>query len=190
VATGQRRLLPRAVLVIVIAFGIVAATALMAEAAIVTVQFNELSPRPVNNVLIDGVNLNYVQNGSLSQNATFNFNTGATFQNLTDPVLEGDATGTLVLGFVNPTNLLSFAIARNTFSNSSAVVTYFFAGTSSSRTETVSLAPSSCSGCSGFAEGIFSYSNKYHAVNHVHISFPGATSLQDRFAIDNLTFIQ
>jgi hypothetical protein len=155
-----------------------------ASAAPVTLHFNELPNQPVDNVSIQGVTFDFKIGGLDNINAFYNAAGPGTITHLQHPVLEGNATGILTFDFVNPTPILSFGIAMDSFAAipNALTVTLFDQNLSQISVQNVNLAPTSAN---SFTEGLFSY-GPGTGVRRAVLDFN--TTAASRFAVDNLTF--
>jgi hypothetical protein len=156
------------------------------SAGTITLQFNELPPTPVNGVSIDGVTFGY--SGPDGATATYGATAGVNVltENLTDPVLLGDTSGTLTLAFAAPTTVLSFDIALSTTNS----ITDGYQVALTDQSNPVSSQEFNLSPIVAYAEDVFSYSGA--AIDFATITFPNTVDSEDEavvnFAIDNLTF--
>jgi hypothetical protein len=150
------------------------------EAAL-TLDFSELSPRPVEGLSYMGVTFSFTVGGTPSTDATYNSNGPGITTFVQDPSLEGDAIGILTLGFnPQPTDRLQFGVALDTSDplKPGFTVEFFNRDLISLGTTPVDTSP-----LSSFSEGQFVYSGA--PIGQAVIDFEDSAG---RFALDNLTF--
>jgi hypothetical protein len=156
-------------------------------AATHTLTFDELPFVPVNNLTFMGVTFQFQVNGVPSTDAHYNaFGPGKIIY-VQDPSLEGNAAGTLVLDFANPTPFLEFGVAMSTVGHRVTTVELFNASLVSLglfAVETNGLATDP--GQFPFTEGKFSWFSG--AVKRAVINFDNRSIPSLRFALDNLTY--
>ncbi len=163
--------------VICVLIGLMSAGA--ADAA-VTLTFDELPTQPVNGLTYNGVTFGFTVGGNASTDAVYNGIGPGSIAYLQDPTLEGNAAGVLTLNFAQPTDLLQFGVALNSFNPVTAAysVKLFDAslsaiGTFSENTYPVVL----------WSEDLFSYSGT--PIGRAVIAFNAQAA--NRFAVDNLS---
>jgi hypothetical protein len=163
--------------VICVLIGLMSAGA--ADAA-VTLTFDELPTQPVNGLTYKGVTFGFTIGGNPSTDAVYSGIGPGSIAYLQDTTLEGNAAGVLTLDFVQPTNLLAFGVALNSFYPVTAAysVKLFDAslsllGTFSENTYPVVL----------WSEDLFSYSGT--PIGRAVLAFNGQSA--SRFAVDNLS---
>ncbi|MBL9138130.1 MAG: hypothetical protein JNK85_19840 [Verrucomicrobiales bacterium] len=147
--------------------------------------FDELPSQPVNGLAIAGVTFGFEVGGIASDDATYNVDLGfgsTTF--LSDPVLEGDATGVLRLIFAQPTAKLSFGLGLNSAADlaPAAIVELYDEGGLLLDSESVDTTGDLSLGIS---EGGFEWISAAGGASLVVIDFNDQAS---RFALDNLRF--
>ncbi|MBC7821639.1 MAG: hypothetical protein IAG10_32535, partial [Planctomycetaceae bacterium] len=154
-----------------------------------TLVFDEVPFGSVNGQSIQGATFGFQVAGIDSPDAFFNFSIGAgpgLAQNLTDPVLEGNALGVLTIDFSSPASNISFGVARNSLGSvtNGVLVTLFDSNLNVISTTSVSLQQILL-----FTEGIFSFSGTT-GVRRMQLDFTSASGATagSRFAIDNLSF--
>ena len=156
----------------------------------VNIHFGEIPTTAADGVSVAGVTFDYKIGALDSVSATFGaanvgFGPGNSVY-LTDPVLEGDASGVLTMDFSSPATNLSFAVARDTGNSvSNAVrVTLFDTNLTVISITDVAITP-----LVQFSEGLFNYSGTV-GIRRARLDFTVASSLLagDRFAIDNVSF--
>jgi hypothetical protein len=148
-----------------------------------TLTFTELSPTPANGLHTSGVQFGFTVGGVSSTDATYGGSGPGTTKYVTDPVLEGNASGQLTLSFDKPTKLLQFGLALAT-------------GGSLTPGFTVNLFDRSGASLGSFPVNTQVYSHfiftearftkKGLAIKKAVITFDGADA--PRFALDNLTY--
>jgi len=148
--------------------------------AAVTLTFDELPTQPVNGLTYKGVTFGFTIGGNPSTDAVYSGIGPGSIAYLQDTTLEGNAAGVLTLDFAQPTDLLSFGVALNSFNPVTAAysVKLFDAslsaiGTFSENTYPVVL----------WSEDMFSYSGT--PIGRAVIAFNG--QFASRFAVDNLS---
>ena len=155
-----------------------------------TINFNELSSRPVDGVTVKGAQFDYKVDGFDSTDATFGSVNGPTVNTtvgLLSPVLEGGTAGVLTVDFAALAKDVSFAVARKNADSlvvNGVQVTLYDASLNVISTSTVVL-----SSLKGTAEGSFAYTGTT-GVSRVVLDFTiGALVADgDRFSIDNFAF--
>lgn len=159
----------------ILVFGTTAASA-------TTLLFDELPSQPVDGLSISGVTFGFEVGGSPSSDATYNVDLGiGPTAYLSDPVLEGDATGLLTLLFAAPTPQLSFGLgllAGTDFMPGALVSLY---DNSNALLDSIGI---NTLANMGISEGLFDYANPL-GVSKAVIDFDDTAG---RFALDNLTF--
>lgn len=147
----------------------------------VTLDFTELSPRPVDGVSISGVTFDFKLGGLDSSDATYGGGGPGSITWVQDPSLEGDVGGILTLDFSSPTPLLQFGVAMNLLSPVPAgvSVSLFDSALLPIGVSSLNLSP-----IISFAEGQFTYDGA--PVKRAVIDFNEAAA--QRFALDNLAF--
>lgn len=148
--------------------------------AAVTLTFDELPTQPVDGLTYKGVTFGFTMDETPSTDAVYSGIGPGSIAYLQDTTLEGNAKGVLTLDFVQPTDLLSFAVALNSFDPVTAAysVSLFDAslsaiGTFSENTYPVVL----------WSEDLFSYSGT--PIARAVIAFNSQSA--SRFAMDNLS---
>lgn len=148
--------------------------------AAVTLTFDELPTQPVNGLTYQGVTFGFTIGGNPSTDAVYAGIGPGSIAYLQDTTLEGNAAGVLTLDFAQPTDLLVFGVALNSFEAVTAAysVTLFDAslsalGTFSQNTYPVVL----------WSEDLFSYSGT--PISRAVMAFNG--QFAGRFAVDNLS---
>jgi len=148
--------------------------------AAVTLTFDELPTQPVNGLTYQGVTFGFTVGGNYSTDAVYAGIGPGSITYLQDPTLEGNSAGILTLDFAQPTSLLQFGVALNTFSPVTAAysVQLFDAslsllGAFSENTYPVVL----------WSEDLFSYSGT--AIGRAVLAFNAQAG--SRFAVDNLS---
>ncbi len=150
--------------------------------------FNEVPETIANGFSLQGVTFGFKVAGLDSPDATYGASiapTGA-FQNLSSPVLEGNAAGILNIDFESPATNLSFAVARfaTTDVPNGVRVSLFDSSLNLISTSSVNLLRTQLG-----PEGLFSYTGTT-GVRRVRLDFTtvSAAAGGDRFAIDNLAY--
>lgn len=148
--------------------------------AAVTLTFDELPTQQANGLTYKGVTFGFTVGGSPSADALYGGIGPGSIIHLQDTTLEGDAAGVLSLDFVQPTNLLQFGIALNTFAVVTAAYTVelFDASLSSLGTYTGNTHPLDV-----WSEDLFTYSGAM--MSRAIVSFN--EQFEGRFAVDNLS---
>lgn len=150
--------------------------------------FNEVPETVANGFSLQGVTFGFKVAGLESADATFGASIAptGTFQNLSSPVLEGNAAGILNIDFESPATNLSFAVAR--FANTDVLngvrVSLFDSSLNLISTMPLNLAITQVG-----PEGLFSYTGTT-GVRRVRLDFTTVSQTVggDRFAIDNLAY--
>lgn len=150
--------------------------------------FNEVPETIANGFSLQGVTFGFKVAGLESADATFGASIAptGTFQNLSSPVLEGNAAGILNIDFESPATNVSFAVAR--FANTNVLngvrVSLFDSSLNLISTMPLNLAITQVG-----PEALFSY-NGTTGVRRVRLDFTtvSATVGGGRFAIDNLAY--
>jgi hypothetical protein len=132
----------------------------------------------VNGLTVQGVTFGFTG----SANAFYGYTFGQPTQNLTDPVLEGPADGTLTLTFATPTPLLQFDVALAVASSESPGFTVQLIPGSTTAVNTAPPPPPLF-----LSEGVFSYNNAGAPITQAVITF-SQNDNNPAFALDNLTF--
>ncbi len=150
--------------------------------------FNEVPETVANGFSLQGVTFGFKVAGLDSADATFGASIAptGTFQNLSSPVLEGNAAGILNIDFESPATNLSFAVARFTTTNvTNGVRVSLF----DSSLNLISTMPLNLAITQVGPEGLFSYTGTT-GVRRVRLDFTSTTATLggDRFAIDNLAY--
>ena len=163
-------------------------TAMQASAQEVTLTMDEDPPGhvPVDGLSFEGVTFGFTVGGIGSTDATYDSGNGGNCTFTQDPVIEGDAAGTLTLDFLVPTPLLQFGVALNAANASLSPgfsVALFDASLNPIGTTSVAANPQPC----GFPGGQFSHSGT--PVRRAVITFNHSFSEGARFGFDNLTYI-
>ena len=143
---------------------------------------DDLPSQPVHGLAHDtGVEFAFTVNGQPSDDATYAaFGPNVTIF-IADPSIEGDATGTLFVGFPEPVPFVQFGVARSVSARGTlAVVEVFDAENVSQGVTNLSLIPMPT-----FAEGQFTYNGA--PISRLTLSFAPPPAL-GRFAFDNLRF--
>jgi Ca2+-binding RTX toxin-like protein len=150
--------------------------------------FSEVPETIANGFSLQGVTFGFKVAGLNSPDATFGASIAptGTFQNLSSPVLEGNAAGILNIDFESPATNLSFAVARfaTTAVANGVRVSLFDSSLNLISTSTVNLLKTQLG-----PEGLFSYTGMT-GVRRVRLDFTtvSATVGGERFAIDNLAY--
>jgi hypothetical protein len=148
--------------------------------AAVTLMFDELPTQPVDGLTYKGVTFGFTIGGSSSADALYSGTGPGSITYLQDTTLEGNAAGVLTLDFVQPTNLLQFGIALNSFSPVTAAYTVelFDASLAALGTYSGNTYPLMV-----WSEDLFAYSGTpiSRAIVDFNEQFAG------RFAVDNLS---
>jgi hypothetical protein len=166
---------------------LVFAAAAVAQAPTV-ITFDELPPQPVNGLTFNGVTFFFNVAGVPSTDATFGGFGPGSILFLQDPLLEGDASGTLWILFDSPTGTpyLVFGLARSIFLDRlvpGALVDLFDTNFHFIKRKALGTYP-----YVSFAENAFnSPPTTTPPIRLVRIVFPRAV-LASRFALDNLVF--
>lgn len=168
----------------------VRATALPARAAApTTITFTELPATAADNVSLLGATFDFKVGAVDSTDATFGaigIADASSLVGLSDPVLEGNASGVLSIDFSAPATDVSFNVARSTGNpvTNGVRVTLFDTNLNVISTTNVNLIPQLI-----FAEGTFSYTGTT-GVRRMQLDFTSASALSggSRFALDNLSF--
>ena len=150
--------------------------------------FNEVPETVANGFSLQGVTFGFKVAGLDSADATFGASIAptGTFQNLSSPVLEGNAAGILNIDFESPATNLSFAVAR--FATTDVLngvrVSLFDSSLNLISTSTVNLLITQIG-----PEGLFSYTGTT-GVRRVRLDFTTVSAAVggNRFAIDNLAY--
>jgi hypothetical protein len=159
------------------------AMAAPASAATVTktLTFDELAPTPANGLHTSGVTFGFTVGGKASTDATYGGSGPGKTKYVSDPCLEGDATGQLTLTFDKPTKLLQFGLALAAVNPLSPGFTVkLFSGTGAS----LGTFPVNTTVPQFFSEARFT--KKGLAIKKAVITFDGADA--PRFALDNLKY--
>ena len=148
--------------------------------AAVTLNFGELPTQPVNGLTYSGVTFGFTVGGNPSADAVYNGIGPGSIAYLQDPTLEGNAAGILTLDFVQPTTLLQFGVALNSFNPVTAAysVQLFDASLSPLATLSGSTYPVVL-----WSEDLFSYSGT--PIGRAVLAFNAQSAT--RFAVDNLS---
>jgi hypothetical protein len=146
-----------------------------------TLTFDELSPQPVDNLSLLGVTFDFKVGGVDSTDATYGAGGPGTITFVQDPSLEGNAAGILTLDFAEPTSLLNFGVALNTFNS---LTPGFTVELFDPALMSLGITPVNTSSLVSFTEGLFTYSGA--PVTRAVIDFNETAA--NRFALDNLTF--
>ncbi len=150
--------------------------------------FNEVPETVANGFSLQGVTFGFKVAGQESADATFGASIApiGTFQNLSSPVLEGNAAGILNIDFESPATNLSFAVARfaTTAVPNGVRVSLFDSSLNLISTTPLNLAITQIG-----PEGLFSYTGTT-GVRRVRLDFTTVSAAVggDRFAIDNLAY--
>jgi hypothetical protein len=166
---------------ILVATCLVLASAAASFAQTQKMTFDELpSGTPLNGTSLYGVSFTFTVGGVPSAGATFLGGPGVT-QFVQDPSAEGPDNGVLTVVFTNSTSVLSFGLARSTFSALSpgAIVQLYDGAGSLLQTTNLDLSP-----LVSFSEAQFNYSGSF--VKTMVLSFPNPG--EGRFAFDNLVY--
>jgi hypothetical protein len=159
----------------------VLASGSLAHAAQITIQFDELTTRPADNVTIGGVTFGFTVGGVPSLDATYNFALGMPgLAYASDPVLEGTTAGTLALVFAVPTSFLRLSglLAGVDPLDPGFSVQLYDANLQSMGTIPVAVSP-----VVSLSEAQFTYNST--AIRRAELTFSSAAP---RFAIDNVTY--
>lgn len=151
----------------------------VADAA-VTLTFDELPTQPVNGLTYKGVTFGFTIGGNPSTDALYGDVGPGTITFLQDTVLEGNSAGILTLDFAQPTDMLQFGIALNSFDP--AVPGYSVQLFGESLAWVASLSQNTYP-LIVWSEDLFSYSGV--PITRAVIDFNEQAA--GRFALDNLT---
>ncbi|HWP85865.1 MAG TPA: hypothetical protein VNN17_11780 [Terriglobia bacterium] len=149
------------------------------RASATTLTFGELPFQSVNGLSFQGLHFSFGGNAP-SFDAYYNSGGPGTVIYLSDPVLEGNAAGTLTIDFLNATSFLQFGIALNNFDALNPGFTVELYDSSLAKFATV---PVQTSPLALFTEGQFTHSGT--PVKRAVITF---NPLGIRFALDNLSY--
>ena len=147
----------------------------------VTLTFDELPFQPVDNLSFQGVTFDFKVGGVDSTDARYGAGGPGAITFVQDPSLEGDAAGILTLDFAEPTSLLNFGVALNTFGS---LTPGFTVELFDPALMSLGITPVNTSSLVSFTEGLFTYSGA--PVTRAVIDFNETAA--NRFALDNLTF--
>jgi hypothetical protein len=150
----------------------------VADAA-VTLTFDELPTQPVDGLSYKGVTFGFTIGGNPSTDALYSDVGPGAISFLQDTVLEGNSAGILTLDFAQPTNMLQFGIALNSFSP--AVPGYSVQLFDASLAWVASLSQNTYP-LIVWSEDLFSYSGM--PISRAIIDFN--EQVAGRFALDNL----
>ena len=169
--------------VLVAALTPVVALAEPASAATVvkTLTFDEIAPAPANGLHMFGVKFGFKISGTASTDATYGGSGPGITKYVSDPSLEGAASGTLTLTFDKPTKLLRFGLALSVgvpLSPGFTVNLFDRSGASLGSFPTDTTVPMS------FSEARFV--KKALPIKKAVITFDSAAA--ERFALDNLSY--
>lgn len=148
--------------------------------AAVTLTFDELPTQPVNGLTYKGVTFGFTIGGSPSTDALYSDVGPGAITFLQDTVLEGNSSGILTLDFAQPTNMLQFGIALNSFYP--AIPAYSVQLFNSSLGWVANLSQNTYP-LVVWSEDLFSYSGT--PITRAIIDFN--EQVAGRFALDNLT---
>jgi hypothetical protein len=173
------------VIVLIAALTPVFVLAAPASAATVTktLTFDELSPTQANGLHTSGVKFGFTVGGSNSKDATYGGSGPGTTKFISDPCLEGNATGQLTLTFDKPTKLLQFGLALSTGGSLSPGFTVNLFDRSGASLGSFPV-DTQVYGRHLFTEARFT--KKGLAIKKAVITFDGADA--PRFALDNLSY--
>jgi hypothetical protein len=148
--------------------------------AAVTLTFDELPTQPVNGLSYKGVTFGFTIGGSPSADALYSDVGPGYITYLQDTTLEGNAAGILTLDFAQPTDLLRFGLALNSYYPVTAAYTvqlfdksFVSLGTLSENTYPLII----------WSEDLFTYSGT--PIRRAVINFNEQAA--NRFAVDNLS---
>jgi hypothetical protein len=149
--------------------------------AAVTLTFDELPTQPVDGLTYKGVTFGFTVGGSSSTDALYSgVGPGEYVTYLEGTTLEGNAAGMLTFDFAQPTNLLQFGLALNSFSPVTAAYTVelFDASLAALSTYSGNTYPLIL-----WSEDLFTYNGApiSRAIINFNEQFAG------RFAVDNLS---
>jgi hypothetical protein len=151
----------------------------VADAA-VTLTFDELPTQPVNGLSYNGVTFGFTIGGNPSADALYSGVGPGYITYLQDTTLEGNAAGILTLDFAQPTDLLQFGLALNSYYPVTAAYTVQLFdqslvsfGTLSENTYPLII----------WSEDLFAYSGT--PIRRAVINFNEQAA--NRFAVDNLS---
>lgn len=151
-----------------------------------TIAFDELPQgTPVNGQSVLGATFGFQIAGVDSLDASFGSGPG-TLQNLSDPVLEGNAAGVLTVDFSAPATNISFGVAR---SQSGTITNALQVTLLDSNLNVISSTSVTLQQIQGFPEALFTYSGTV-AVRRMVLDFTTISQAigGPRFAFDNLSF--
>ncbi len=149
--------------------------------AAVTLTFDELPTQPVNGLTYKGVTFGFTVGGSPSTDALYSDVGPGLITFLQDTTLEGNSAGILTLDFAQPTDMLQFGIALNSFDP--ALPGYSVQLFGDSLAWVASLSQNTYP-LMIWSEDLFSYSGA--PITRAIIDFNEQAA--GRFALDNLTF--
>jgi hypothetical protein len=153
-------------------------------ASATTLTFNELPFQSVNGVTVQGVTFTFTISGSPSSDAYYGSPGPGSLTYVSDPVLEANAYGTLTLDFANPTTVVRFGIALDTFISQAPGFTVALYNASQ---QVIGVFPVNTSPLISFSEGQFNYDGSPVKRAVITINDPSEAY---RFALDNLTYNQ
>jgi hypothetical protein len=148
--------------------------------AAVTLTFDELPTQPVNGLSYKGVTFGFTIGGSPSTDALYSDVGPGAITFLQDRTLEGNAAGILTLDFAQPTDMLQFGVALNSFDPVTAAYSVQLFDASSAWLATLS---GNTYPLVVWSEDLFSYSGT--PISRAVIGFNEQAA--GRFALDNLT---
>jgi hypothetical protein len=163
----------------------VLAWAASALAANVLIEFDELPAVPASGLTFKGVTFGFEAGGAASDDATFNVDLGfGSTLHTTDPVLEGDATGTLTLSFGVPTDTLEFGLVLLGAANyTPGAVVDLYSGVV--LVDSIAL-NTLADPAEAISEAQFQWSNAAVPIDRAVVDFDDSAG---RFAMDNLSFV-
>ncbi|MCC7373981.1 MAG: hypothetical protein IT581_04955 [Verrucomicrobiales bacterium] len=168
-----------------IAASIVACCGAATASAGTWLTFGELPSQPVNGLTISGLTFAFEVGGNPSDDATYNVDLGiGTTTFLSDPVLEGDASGVLRIIFAKPTPTLSFGLGLNSAADFSPGATVDFYDENGLLLDSAALNTVGDSNL-GLSEGEFIWASAAGGASSVRIDLNDEAA---RFALDNLRF--
>jgi hypothetical protein len=148
-----------------------------------TLTFDEIAATPVNGLHMFGVKFGFKVGGVASTDATYGGGGPGTTKYVSDPSLEGNASGTLTLTFDRPTKLLEFGVA---LLSSSPLSPGFTVKLFDRNGVSLGTFPVNTTVPVSFSEARFVKKGLLVGVKKAVITFDGADA--PRFALDNLTY--
>jgi hypothetical protein len=147
-----------------------------------TLTFDEIAATPANGVHLDGVRFGFSVAGKASTNATYGGLGPGVTKFVSDPSLEGDATGTLTLTFDKPTKLLQFGAVLDATGTLTPGFTVNLFDKTGASLGTIPVTTKKHG--TPLSEALFKKTGV--AIKKAVITFDGVDA--PRFALDNLTY--